>query len=249
MINVVAVIQARKNSTRLPGKVLLPAPDGRPLLQLMVERVRKAKTLDKIVVAVPDTDLDFYQEVGELFRWEAVHVIPGPEQDVLSRVYQAAWSTEATHVVRLTADCPLVDPAELDQLVQDAVWCSLDYVKTGDSYPEGLDVEVLSDRALWLLRHQVTSSFDREHVTSGLEHLTAKLRKDTVEYPVGRLEHWGKIRVTLDYPEDYTVLQNVLTAAGPEITLLQLVQLYQQQPDLFAANAHIPRNEWKQQRP
>lgn len=230
MLHVVAIVQARLKSTRLPGKVLLPAPDGRPLLAILLERLKRAKLLDEIVVAIP-WDEDF-PPLG-------VPVIRGPADDVLARYFEAAQTTHATHIVRITGDCPLLDPAAVDTAAALLIEAELQYVRTSLEWPEGLDVEAFTDRALWLTHKNARKPSEREHVTLWM--------RDGYDEPIHTFlppnkQHLGHIRVTLDEQADYDVICAILRELGTNFELDDLVSLYDLKPELFAANAYIERN-------
>ena len=139
----VAIIQARMGSTRLPGKVLAPIA-GNPMLWHVVERTRRAKALDQVMVATSENSKD--DAVAEFCTESAIDCFRGSEEDVLDRYYQAARQFTDSTIVRITADCPLVDPGVADKVVgayQDGPY---DYVTNifPRSFPKGLDVEVFS---------------------------------------------------------------------------------------------------------
>lgn len=253
-MNVVAIIQARYGSTRLPGKALLPAPDERPLLEIMLERVNHAALVDEVCVAVPYTREDgstndtyeFTQKVYQLTGKIGASFLTGPEENVLTRIYQAAQELDASYIVRLTGDCPLVDPAVIDHAVSYAVSRQRDYVFTGPSYPEGFGVEVLSGRALWLCHHLATEPFDREHVTPYIWKLSDSI---VTTFELGMDGNHDLIRLTVDYPEDYRTVCKVLEVLGPDLTMQQVIALHDNQPELFLENQHIRRDEWKLEQP
>jgi len=238
-MTVLAIIQARLGSSRLPGKVLLPAPDDRPLLSVLLERVQRARTVSQIVLAVPDTPLDR----GLLGTWADTldcWVHAGSETDVLDRFYEASRHLPPDAlVVRLTGDNPLVCPEVLDQCVRVAHRGRHRYVRTGDSYPEGLDVEVFTRAALVDAWERRSTRAEREHVTWGLRY-----PEDTayvVEWP----EYLGHIRVTVDTEADYGVVWRVLEALGTRVTLDALAQYHRTFPEVFAPTRQAPRNPWK----
>jgi len=156
-------------STRLPGKVLMPIL-GEPMLTRMLERVKRAKKLDAIVVATTDKGED--DATAKLAQKCGVNVFRGSEQDVLDRFYKAAKESGAEIVMRLTGDCPLMDPAVIDEVVErfeergDAV----DYLSTPSNYPEGLDTEIFRFPALEEVAREAKLPSEREHVTPYLKN-------------------------------------------------------------------------------
>jgi len=199
MPRTVAVIQARTGSTRLPRKTLARVL-GRPLLDLMLERVERAGTLDGIVVAT--TTLARDDELVSIARSRGVAVFRGSEQDVLSRYVGAAAYASAEVVVRLTADCPLMDPAIIDRVVamQRVVGERVDLVTNapphGRTYPDGMDVEVVTARTLAHVHELTADVGDREHVTRRLHRAPFHYQTVSLDPPA------GDVRVTVDYPED-----------------------------------------------
>lgn len=165
-MKIVAIIQARMGSTRLPGKVLKPIL-GKPMLQYMIERVNRARTIDQIVVATTTDKRD--DTIVKLAKQLNIAVYRGSEMDALDRYFQAAKQYKANIVVRLTADCPLIDPALIDQAVGTFRPSGNDYVGNRhpvETVPSGFDVEVLTIEALARAWHEAISLSDREHVTA-----------------------------------------------------------------------------------
>ncbi|MCR4325586.1 MAG: glycosyltransferase family protein [Patescibacteria group bacterium] len=161
---VVAILQARTGSTRLPQKVLRPIL-GKPMLERMLERVKRAKTPDAIIVATTDKSED--DAVEKVARASGVGVFRGSEKDVLDRYYQAAKEAKAGIIVRLTGDCPLHDPEVIDEVVVHFLDAdgSLDHIGTPRNYPEGLDTEVFTFASLERAWKDAKLPSEREHVT------------------------------------------------------------------------------------
>jgi spore coat polysaccharide biosynthesis protein SpsF (cytidylyltransferase family) len=238
-------VQARLASSRLPGKVLYPAPDGRPLLAVLLERVARAERVDEVRLAIPDTPLD--RSLMGMWAFSGLHVGRwcGSEDDVLERFVRATDDLLVDDlIVRLTGDNPLVDPQTIDRLV----WIrqaapGFEYAQTGDTYPEGLDVEVFS-RGLLLKAHtQATLPSDREHVTPWMRRTLPALAQLQMQLP----EPMGHLRVTVDDATDYAVVCDVLERIGPTGTFDALLALARKQPQVFAPNAGTERNAWKRQ--
>jgi spore coat polysaccharide biosynthesis protein SpsF (cytidylyltransferase family) len=234
-MTVTAVVQARLASERLPGKVLYPAPDGRPLIAILLHRLSACRRVDDYYLAVPHEDRVLQVWSEQLTPHHACAM--GSETDVLSRYAAAIAGTSTRYVVRVTGDCPLVCPAELDRLVWTAQAKGYVYLRTGDTYPEGLDAEVFTRAALEEADTHATSDFDREHVTPWIRRTYGDA---TLELP----EHLGHIRVTIDTSEDYAVVYQVLSDLGPDCTLEDIVTYAREHPDVMALNAATPRNEW-----
>jgi len=206
-VKTVAVIQARYGSTRFPGKVLATLVD-RPMLAHVIDRVSRAASVDEVVVATTEDAAD--DAVAALAARCGAGVTRGPVDDVLTRYVLAARQHAADVVVRITADCPLVDPAVIDAVVQARADQDVEYASNVEpwTYPDGYDVEVLTSACLEQLDSDALLPHEREHVT-------AHVREHPDEYRVASLaaEHdlsW--IRLTVDVPEDLARVAEVLTA-------------------------------------
>ena len=235
-MTVSAVIQARHNSSRLPGKVLLPGPDGRPLLGLQIERIKRTTLVDQIIVATTENKED--DALEELADEYEVACFRGSETDVLDRYARCAVKHKSSVIVRLTGDCVFVMPEVIDHLVAKVQSTFWDYAKTHESYPEGLDVEVFTKTALQLAQRGARTAFDREHVTPFMR------RESLAKYEAKHNPHLGHIRLSVDYDSDYCVVFDVLERLGPFATLPQIVDLYEKRPDIWDRNRDVPRNEW-----
>lgn len=208
---VVAVVQARMSSTRLPGKTLAQLGEH-SALELLLIRLRGAREVDEVVVATSKDASDDPIELAA--RTRGVRTIRGPLADVLARFVQAADSSGADAVVRITADCPLTDPQVVDEVVRCWRATGVDYATNTlepRSYPDGFDVEVLSLAGLHRAHELAKSAGDREHVTSYLRRhpdvfATAELRLDP---------ELGSVRVTLDTSEDLQLLRQLVLDVGP----------------------------------
>lgn len=163
---VVAIIQARMGSTRLPGKVMMDI-GGKPMLQRVIERVKLAKTIDAVVVAVPTDDMGDTAFTTAIIKCD-VALTGGSLDDVLARYAYAAKEYDADVIVRITADCPLIDPGVIDMVVQEFLDKRPDYASNTieRTWPRGLDVEVFSRAAFERAASEATEPCDREHVTS-----------------------------------------------------------------------------------
>jgi glutamate-1-semialdehyde 2,1-aminomutase len=235
-LRTVAIVQARLGSVRFPGKVLEDL-DGRPALEVLIARLRRATAVDEIVLAVPEGSPDNALE-GFAARL-GVRCVRGSEQDVLARHHAAALEAEADIVVRITGDCPLVDPVLVDRVVVPVRDGTADWSATGETFPDGLDVQVTTMAALGDAVTHAVSAAEREHVFPWI------LRADDLDGVV--IEHdvdLAAMRVTLDEQADLEVLRTVLAAVPEErIDLAELGRLWSARPELFDANRHLVRNE------
>ncbi|MCW5893675.1 MAG: glycosyltransferase family protein [bacterium] len=235
----VAVIQARLGSTRLPGKVLADV-GGAPMLVRMIERVRAATTLADVCLAVPEGPAD--EPLRALAAALDVPCHAGPEDDVLSRYAGAAARWGADPVVRLTADCPLVDPALVDRCVETfRATDGCEFASLGGSFPDGLDCEVVSAAALGRAHREARLRSEREHVTPFIWKRPDVFRCAMVRFP----ERLGHLRWTVDEPRDLELVRAVyahLYVPGRVFGWEAIAGLLAREPALAALNARIERN-------
>ena len=237
--NVVALVQARMGSTRLPGKVLKIIV-GKPMIELLLARLSQSSELDEIVVATSkEKQNDQLQSVVESLGYKCTR---GSEKDVLNRFYNSAKSLKADIIVRITGDCPLVDSALVDQCIQAYKQANVDYFSNIDpvTYPDGLDIEVMSFASIKHANNEANSAFDREHVTPYIRN-SASFSKSSMQH----IEDLSNQRWSVDEPEDLIVVTNVFEHFSPDILFdwKQILGLRKSQSELFSANQHIKNNE------
>jgi spore coat polysaccharide biosynthesis protein SpsF len=239
MTRPIAIIQARLGSTRLPGKVTADL-GGKPLLARMIERLRAARTLAGIVVATPDTAAD--APLRALVAEIGVECFAGSERDVLSRYAEAAAVSGADPIVRLTADCPLIDPEVVDGCVETFLATpDCDYVGLGGAFPDGLDTEVIAARALAHVNREAYLRSDREHVTPYVKSRPHEFRCVTIPFPADL----GSARWTVDEPRDLELVRAVfarLYRPGEVFGWRDIAALLAREPGLAAINGGIERN-------
>lgn len=240
---VVAIVQARMGSTRLSGKVLADV-QGRPMIRLLLDRLKTARSLDEIVVATPDSaENDRLTTVAE----EAgARVFRGSEADVLDRYYQAARWAVADVVVRVTGDCPLVDPSLVDSIVDLLVSDPrVAYTAVGSTFPDGADCEAIRIEALRSAWEEATVPSDREHVTPFIWRNSDRFVGRVVE----SLADMGHVRLTVDEEVDLKVVRELAKRLGadPDVGVLEFAHALLADPDLASVNGSIGRNEglWK----
>ncbi len=232
----VAIVQARMGSSRLPGKVLIDL-GGETVLARVVRRLRRCALLDDIMVATTDSAGD--DAIVSECRHLAVSCFRGSEEDVLDRYFQAARVCKADVVVRITSDCPFIDPDLVEETIRVFLQQRADYANnTGaHSYPRGLDTEVFSRAALELAWTAADKSYEREHVTPYFyEHpeLFRIVSADgTVEY--------GRYRWTLDTQEDLELIRAIYLrfANNDNFTWRQAIAVMEDEPELAELNSHI----------
>lgn len=238
-MKVVSTIEARMRSSRLPGKVLLPAV-GKPMLELLIERLRQARRIDAIVVATTENPAD--DALEELARRLGVGCFRGSEEDVLDRVLRAAQSVQADAIVEITGDCPLIDPEVVDQLVSVYGTKRYDYVANflKRTYPAGLDNQVFGTALLAEVARLTQDPADREHVSLYIYEHPERYKLYNVES--GLPEKYWDLRLTLDTPEDYQLIATIyeeLYPKNPAFRLGDVLCLFDRRPELASLNAQI----------
>ena len=238
-MKIVALIQARMGSTRLPGKVLR-AIAGKPMIELLLARLSQSNELDEIVVASSeDMKNDKLQLLVESLGYKCTR---GSEKNVLNRFYESAKFMGADVIVRITGDCPLVDFILVDECIKGYKNSNVDYFSNTNpaTYPDGLDIEVMSFESIKRANNEADSDFDREHVTPYIRN-SESFSKSSMCY----IEDLSSQRWSVDEPEDLDVVTNVFEHFSPDIFFdwKQVLELRKLQPILFAKNQHIRNNE------
>ncbi|HVP43793.1 MAG TPA: aminotransferase class III-fold pyridoxal phosphate-dependent enzyme [Terriglobales bacterium] len=238
---VVAIVQARMGSTRLPGKVLADVA-GRPMLWYVTQRVRRAKTVQEVVVATTTSASD--EAVVGFCQGERLPVFRGSEDDVLDRYYQAARAHGAGAVVRITADCPFIDPGVIDRVVGAYLDGDADYVSNtlAHTFPDGLDTEVFSMAALETAWKEAKREPEREHVTPYIK-LSDRFRVQNVSAQDG--EGPPDLRLTVDEGADLEFTRALYALLGGKVSfaLGELLKAVKEHPEVAALNRGIIRNE------
>ena len=233
----VIIVQARMTSTRLPGKVLLPLA-GEPMLVRLLERLRRVQRAHGLVIATTTNATD--DAIAALSAQRGVPCHRGSEHDVLSRYAEAARLHGADAVVRITSDCPLIDPVLIDQLIATFEAGDNDYVSNmlPPTWPYGMAVEVFSAAALAQAHAEATQAAEREHVTPFIYWHPERYRLRNVASPVDLSHH----RWTVDTPEDYELVRRLfdhLMPTHPQFTLADVLALLEAHPGWIAINQHI----------
>lgn len=242
-MNVVCIIQTRMGSTRLPGKVLRDL-QGKPMIQQVIDRVSDAKTINKIVIgitALPEDDAII--KVVEGYKGTSVfRENPDKPRDLLDLYYQAGKNAGADIVIRVTSDCPLIDPEIIDQTIQPLLddptleYCSNVLGKL--TYPRGLDVQAIRMATLEKLWNIATEAEDREHVTLYLrKHPEGFKTKAIVCEPDLSFHRW-----TVDEPDDYRLISEIydrLYPTNPKFRMKDCLELFAKDPELIKTNQHV----------
>lgn len=241
-IKVIAITQARVGSTRLPGKVLLPL-GADTLLGVHLERLKKAKAIDACIVAT--TKEEGSEKIVGIAKNKGTLVYQGSLDDVLDRFYQAALSHKPSHVVRITSDCPLIDPQLMDSVVSQAINGGYDYYANtlAEDFPDGQDVEVFTFKALEKAWKEAKSKVEREHVTPYIRNNSSFKGGDMFksdDYPAP--ENFNHVRMTVDEAIDLEVIQWLVGELGPDKDWLTYTKYMLANPNKLA-NSTIQRNE------
>ena len=237
---ILAIVQARMKSTRLPGKVMREVL-GKPLIGYLLERLSFSKTIDKIILA---TSTDSSNDIlcNYVIR-QGFEVYRGKEEDVLDRFYQAALHYQPTAIVRITADCPLIDPQVVDSVISFFKDQQFDYVSNchPPTYPDGLDTEIFSYQALAKTWLEAKLAHEREHVTPYMRQ-AGKLRIGNVEADIA----YPNERWTVDNEEDFILIKSIIENLYPinsYFNMDDILKFKMKNPNIFLVNKHIHRNE------
>ena len=238
-MNLVAIVQARLNSKRLPQKVLLPLA-GIPVIAHVINRLKACKNINQIVLATSDKQSD-----NKLEDWaieNRINFYRGSLNDVLDRYYNAAKFFKAEAILRITADCPLIDPDTIDELIVRYKSTKLDaYVLSGE-FPDGLDCQIFSFRAIEIAWRNAKLKSEREHVGPYIE-------KNTDIFKIGEYEKFQGLshhRWTLDEIQDYKFLNILFDNLYPEnefFSVDEILDFLKNNKEFIKINNHIKRNE------
>jgi spore coat polysaccharide biosynthesis protein SpsF len=257
----VAIIQARMGSSRLPGKVLLDIA-GQPMLVRVVERARRAKTIHQVIIATTTESID-----DPLVDYCVQHDYPvyrGSLHDVLDRYYQAARWSGAETIVRITADCPLIDPDVVDRTIDAFRGAPLSHLQClnpnlpgryvfcanrlpppwGRTYPIGLDTEVCASQDLETVWREAKEPHQREHVMPYFYDHQERFKILLVHHE----KDLGNLRLTVDTPEDLELLRQIFARypGRDDFSWLEVISLLEREPELLALNAQVQHKHYLQ---
>lgn len=243
-MRVATIIQARISSTRFPGKVLADL-NGKPMLGFQLERLSRAKLVGQMMVATSSDPSDV--PIAEFCKQYGILCHQGSLDDVLDRYYQAAKKANAEVIVRLTGDCPLMDPIVVDLMIEKFLTGHFDYLANtappeGSTYPDGMDVEIFSMNALEKAWQEAQKPSEREHVTFYFWKNPDHFRIGRVDLPQ-MLSHY---RLTVDYPEDLIVVRKIVEALypkNPAFTMQNILNWLDEHGDIRKQNANFERNQ------
>lgn len=238
-----AMIQARCGSTRLPNKVLKDLC-GKPQLQRVIERVQKSKRIDEVMVvtSIEKTNLPILKLCAEM----GVRVGIGSEHDVLDRYYQTARLIKPDYIIRITGDCPLVDPGLIDmiiaQMLPDTDYCGN---AASATFADGLDIEIIRFSALERSWKEAIHSFEREHVTQYIIRHKEMFNYMDFQSPIG---NFGENRWTVDEPEDFELVRKIYEhflyeVNTEEFDYKDILSYLDKHPEIKEINKKFQRNE------
>ena len=233
------IIQARMGSSRLPGKALMKSDSGKPLLYYVINQLRYCSKIKNLVIATTTNQED--DEIEKFANNNSVNVFRGKEKDVLDRYYQCAKKYSFSTIVRITADCPLIDPQIVDKVVEQFFSGNYDFATNTltRTFPIGTDVEVFSFSALNRAWENAQLPSEREHVTPYLRN-----KENSKIINVENDKNISNLRLTVDRIEDVELIKQILNniSINP-IHLEDVLELFSRKPELIEINKHINHNE------
>lgn len=241
-----AILQARMNSTRLPNKVLKKVND-KELLAYECERILQSKKIDKLIIATSEeVNDDVIENFGQEYN---IEVFRGSLDDVLSRYYTCAKefkvnkSIDDLNIIRVTGDCPVIDPQVIDEVCESFMEGRYDYASNTltPTYPDGMDIEICTFDALEIAFNEATFKSDREHVT-----LYIKNNKKFKKFNHVAKNNFAHFRLTVDEQNDFDLIKNILENLYPinkHFTYLDIISFMTKRPNLLFINSNITRDE------
>jgi glutamate-1-semialdehyde aminotransferase/spore coat polysaccharide biosynthesis protein SpsF (cytidylyltransferase family) len=236
---VLAIIQARYNSTRFPGKVVKKI-NNKTILEILIRRLARSKHITKIIVACSNNRKD--KAIVTICRKLNVNYFIGSENDVLNRFYQTAKKYRGINIVRITADCPLIDSNIVDDVISNFFFKNVDYASNVNppTFPDGLDVEVFKFSVLKEAYINAKKSEEREHVTPFIIN-NKKFKKFNLKNSID----YSSLRLTLDEKEDFILIAKIIKYFKNNLNfnLKNILDLYKKKKNFFLINSHLVRNE------
>lgn len=240
-MNVLALLMARMSSSRFPGKALRPIL-GRPMIGLQLERLRRAKCFDALILATSTDPSD--DSLAAFAESAGLPCFRGALDDVADRIYRASKPHAPRHVLRIGADCPFLDGDHLGALVGLHLAENNDWTNTyfEESWPDGMDAEIYSFPCLERVWREAKLPSEREHVAPFIENRRGEFRIDVLRAP----QDYSHLRWTVDHPEDYEMARRVfeeLYPANPNFGFRDILDFFARHPEVAALNRHFARNE------
>ena len=240
---IVLITQARTGSSRLPGKILKTV-NGSSLLDIHLSRIKKTKCVDLIIVATTDKEED--DIVTIVAQKNKVEFFRGSETNVLDRFYQSCKDLNAKYIVRVTSDCPLIDPILIDSVINKTIKDNLDYCSNVlvERFPDGQDVEVFKFNALEKAWKNAVLDHEKEHVTpyiiNNSSFKNGELFKSNSFYSDF---NYNEVRLTVDEQNDFLVMEKIIQECGVNKSWEFYAKFYLENKSIHKLNKHIIRNE------
>ena len=233
------IIQARVNSKRLPRKVL-ELIGGKPMILFQIERIKKAKLVNKIILATTNNKSD--NPLEKICKEANIEIHRSLENDVLGRYVNCLQLTDSETILRITGDCPFIDPAQIDEYIRIYMSGKYDYLCNNNppTFPDGLDIEIFSRKSLLEANIFDKNPTSREHVTLWIKN-NSKFKKKNIK----NKEDLSHLRWTVDHKEDLIVIRSVLKELNNKnfFSWKEVIKLYELKPEIFSPNLKIVRNE------
>lgn len=240
MKNIVAIVEARMSSSRLPGKVLLEALN-RPMLYHLVQRLKNVKSINEIVIATTISEAD--QPLVDFCLKNDIRFYRGSEEDVMDRVLSAAIANNADIIVEITGDCPLIDPDLVQQAISIFLANEVDYLANCHirSYPDGMDIQIFTVKCLQESSEQTHDKLDREHVTLHIRNNPTKFRQLHIVAPPSL--YWPELGLTLDEKDDYKLIKLIFEhfSGCINFSCFQILDFLKKFPHLLELNKSVVR--------
>ena len=234
-MKIIAVTQARTGSSRFPNKVM-KLIDGETLFKIHINRIKKSQKINKIVVATTNKKEDDIIELES--KKLNVSCYRGDVEDVLDRFYKAVKKHKPDYIIRLTSDCPLIDPILIDKIVHTAINSNYDYCSNTliESYPDGQDIEIFTYKSL-------KKAWKESYLISDREHVTPYMKKNFKTLNIHSNNNFSKVRMTVDEPDDLIVIKKLVKKLGLNEKWENYAKLYNNNKNIRDINQSIPRNE------
>ncbi|SOC16699.1 cytidylyltransferase domain-containing protein [Thalassospira xiamenensis] len=242
-MKIFATIEARMNSSRLPGKVMMPVLN-RPMIGYLIDRLKAVPSLDGIVLATTTNEVD--NILVDFAKSEDIHVFRGSENDVMSRVIEAADSVDADTIVEITGDCPIIDPDLVEQTILLYKKNKADYAANSffSSYPDGMDTQVISTASLKKSASMTSDPLDREHVSRHIVNNDQIFKHVYLIAPPSL--HWPGLGLTLDEQADFDLIRTLIERLSPENPMFgcnAIIKYLQENPEILAINQNVARKD------
>jgi glutamate-1-semialdehyde 2,1-aminomutase len=236
---VLAIIQARYDSTRFPGKVLKEI-NNTTILEIIIKRLFKCQNISKIVVACSNSQND--NKIVNLCKRLKIDFFTGSEHDVLERFYKTALKFNGLNILRITADCPLIDPTIVDKIINNFFLKAVDYASNVNppTFPDGLDAEIFKFSVLKEAYKKAENPIDREHIRPFILN-----NKKYKKFNLTNFKDYSAIRLTVDEKEDLIVIKKIIKNFNNNLyfNFMDIINLYNKKKNIFSDNSHLNRNE------